>query len=339
MKQKIKTILEYLRILDSGTPTQQAMRVKDKTNIKFIDEMMAKSTSIATAVQVVPKREFVEASKDRIFHQLMELNQAKAARKPAQMRKRVYGNRLAASPIFSIMLILILGFGFVGSVQAADQALPGDFLYLADTAIEEAHVLMALNDIARVQLRLEFAEERLNEAQKKFAEGDSRNAAVALEGFEKQMREISVVVLNSKDEIKAQLGKMVAEFHEINSEVLLKLASSLPFDSQEMIQHALGASEHTAITILEIPEIEALDMEITFTLKFAADDPDLVKSGESEDTSLTNGEQTDSDSEDGYLPPGIIDNPGHAEGTLPPGLKDKDVPPGQEDKDKKNLTP
>ena len=335
MKHKLKTILEYLKILDSDSPSQQAMRIKEKTNIKFIDEMMAKSTSMATAVQVVPKREFVEASKDRIFHQLMALNQAQGAGKAARMRKRVYGNRLAANPIFSILLILILGFGFVGSVQAADQALPGDLLYFADTAIEEAHVLMALNDLSRVHLRLEFAEERLDEAQQKFAAGDTRNAAVALAGFEKQMREISVVVLNAKSEIKTQLGKMVAEFHEINSEVLLKLASSLPSENQEMIQQALGASEHTAIIILDIPEIEALDIEINFTLKFDADDPELLKNGGSGDTSPTN-EQPGSAGEDGYLPPGIIDNPGHGEGTLPPGLKDKDVPPGQEDKDKKN---
>lgn len=337
MKQKIKTILEYLKILDSGSPEQQAMMSKEKTSIKFIDEMIAKSTSMATAVKVVPNREFVEASKDRIFHQLMELNRAQTVGKATQKRNRVYGNRLAANPIFSILLILILGFGFVGSVQAADQALPGDFLYLADTAIEEAHILMALNDVARVQLHLEFAEERLEEAQKKFAEGDSRNASVALEGFEKQMREIADVVLNSKIEIKARLGKMVAEFHAINSEVLMTLASSLPSETKEMIQQALGASEHTAITISDIPEIEALDLVMVITLKFAADDPEFFKNSTgNEDSSQTNDGQSESDGNDGYLPPGIIDNPGHGEGTLPPGLEDKKVPPGKEDKDKKN---
>jgi len=334
MKQKFRTIVEYLRILDSGTPKQHANRSKEKTNILFIDEMMAKSSSMAKAVQVVPKREFVEASKDRIFHQLMELNRAHAASKAGQKRKRFYGNRLATNPIFSILLILILGFGFVGSVQAADQALPGDFLYLADTAIEEAHVLMALNDVARVQLRLDFAEERLEEAQKKFADGDSRNAAVALAGFEKQLREIAVVVQNSKDQIKAQLGQMVAEFHAINSEVLKTLASSLPIETQEMIQQALGASEHTAIIISDIPEVEALDLMMVITLKFAADDPELMKSSGNE--SQANDDPSESEGDGGYLPPGIIDNPGHGEGTLPPGLEDKKVPPGQEDKDKKN---
>ena len=338
MKQTIKSILEYLKILDSGSLSREALESKEKTNIKLIDELVAKSTLMATAQQVAPKREFVEESKNRIFNQLMELNRAQAPGKAARMRKRTFGNRLAASPVFSILLILILGFGFVGSVQAADQALPGDLLYIADTAIEEAHVLMALNDIARVQLRLDFADERLDEAQIKIGEGDTRNASIALAGFEKQMQEITIIILNSKDAIKGQLGTMVAEFHAINSEILISLANDLPSETAEMIQQALGASEHTAITLSDIPEIEALDLEMVITLKFSADDPDLVKSSISDNGEQTPGEggQSDPSSDDGYLPPGIIENPGHGEGTLPPGLEDKKVPPGQEDKDKKD---
>lgn len=338
MKQTIRSILEYLKIIDSGSLSQAALESKDKTNIRLVDEMMAKSTLMATAQKVVPKREFVEASKNRIFNQLMELNRVHAPAKAARSRKRTYGSRLAASPVFSILLILILGFGFVGSVQAADQALPGDLLYFADTTIEEAHVLMALNDIARVHLRLDFADERLDEAQIKFGEGDTRNASIALAGFEKQMQEITIIVLNSKDAIKAQLGTMVADFHAANSEILISLASVLPSESAEMIQHALGASEHTVITISEIPEIEALDLEIVITLKFSADDPDIVKGGNGASGQQTpaEGGQSEPGGDDGYLPPGIIDNPGHGEGTLPPGLEDKKVPPGQQDKEKKN---
>ena len=334
MKQKLKTILETIKKLDSSSPVPHKGQSRELTNIKIVDDVMVKSSLMSNAQQVVPQKEFIEASKNRIFNQLMDLQRAQSPAKAAKKRRPVYANRLAAHPVFSILLILILGFGFVGSVQAADQALPGDLLYIADTTIEEAHLLVALNDVARVRLRLDFATERLQEAQIKFASGDSRNASIALQGFEKQMEEVTIIVLNSKEAIKAELGQLVAEFHARNSSTLLALAENFSTETVEIIEHALGASEHAAITISDIPEIEALDLVMIITLKFSADDPEITKSGDINQVP-TDGGQTDGGA-DGYLPPGMDDNPSHSDGDLPPGLEDKKVPPGQEDKEKKN---
>lgn len=333
MKQKIKTIIDTIKMLDSSSGSLLRRQSQEQTDIRIIDDIWMKSSLMTNSQQVVPKREFIEASRDRIFNRLMEIQRAQSPAKVTQKSRPAHRNRFATHPVFSILLILILGFGFVGSVQAADQALPGDMLYLVDTSIEEAHILIALNDVARVQLRLDFATERLQEAQVKFASGDSRNASIALKGFEKQMEEVTIIVINSKDAIKAKLGQLVTTYHARNSEILLALTEGLSNETAEVIQHALGAAEHAAITISDIPEIEALDLEVTITLKFAADDPELTKTG-GKRQDPADGNQTGG--EDGYLPPGLYDNPGHSDGDLPPGLEDKKVPPGQEDKDKKD---
>jgi hypothetical protein len=331
MKRRLRAILEYLKIIETGSINPPSSKIQDTDKITIFEKLVDKSNTMKTAQQVYPRKEYIEASKNRIFDQLMDSQKALSAKSVTQRRKSGFVRTFVATPAFSVILILILGFGFVGSVQAADSALPGNALYFVDIAIEEARMLLALDDIARVQLRLGFAAERLHEAQQKFANGDTENAILALTGFEQQMRAISILILNAKDEIKPELVRLVAASYSSNSEVLAALSGSSPPEAAAALLHALGVSEHTIIDISILPEVAAMDIIVNTTLKFLADAPKVIKGFTP--SQMENSDTNDPES-DGYLPPGIIDNPSHEDGDLPPGLEDKKKPPGLEDKDR-----
>ena len=164
MKKKINALLQYLKIFDTGPKQQQDLTIREKDRIHYLEKMSMKSTNLATAQQVAPRKEYIEASKNRIFDKLMENQKSFEHQRVAYRSNPKKVRTWIASPVFSIILIIVLGFGFVGSVQAADQALPGEMLYMLDISIEETQLLLAFDDVDRVQLRLGFAAERLQEA-------------------------------------------------------------------------------------------------------------------------------------------------------------------------------
>ena len=67
--------------------------------------------------------------------------------------------------LFAILLIVIIsGIVFSGSVTLAASALPGDFLYGVKTATENMRVALALNDGTRDELRAAYGQRRVDEA-------------------------------------------------------------------------------------------------------------------------------------------------------------------------------
>lgn len=84
-----------------------------------------------------------------------------------------------------------------GVVYASDAAVPGDFLYSLDRAVEEVRLGLASDGEAAFALQLSFAEERLAEANQLYAAGDTANAKTALTGYSDALMEAAREMTNA----------------------------------------------------------------------------------------------------------------------------------------------
>jgi len=330
MKKKLNALRKYLKIFDTGSPSKHHAPISVDENIEAFDKLLEKSNKLESIQKVSPRKEFVDRSKDRIFNQLMEVQQAQSPTTPFKQQRKPFIRTFVSSPAFSIFILLILGFGFVGSVQAADVASPGDLIYFLDLAVEDAQIRLALNDISRTDIYLQNATERLMEAQTKLSQGEFENAQIALSGYEANLKMVRGIILAADSDTQAKLLSLVATHHAYQNQILDQLVLIDTGEAHEAIIQAIAETEHALIAFETIPETAGLEIISTSHAKFAAD---LIVNFKEVEYVDTDGDGTPDTPDGDWLPPGIIDNPQH-EDDLPPGLQDKPKPPGQ--KNKKN---
>ena len=330
MKKKFKALRKYLKIFDSGSPSELSTSIDADENIKVFDNLLEKSNKLDAFQKVSPRKEYIEDSKDRIFNRLIEVQKAQSAKTSIRPQRKSFIRTFVASPAFSIFILLILGFGFVGSVQAADTASPGDMFYFLDLAVENAQINLALDDINRTELYLQNATERLMEAQINLSRGETENAEIAFAGYETNLKMARGIILDANPDIQAKLINLVTIHYAVQNQILNQLVTSDTGEAQDALVQAMAELEHTLIAFENIPESTGTDIIINSQLKFASDPIVNLKEVEYIDT---DGDGIPDTPDGNWLPPGIIDNPQHQD-DLPPGLQDKPKPPGQ--KDKKN---
>jgi hypothetical protein len=102
----------------------------------------------------------------------------------------------------SLLLTMVF---FVTSATAplaskADGALPGEFLYRIDRILEDMQLRNARTPEERVQLRLLFMQERLQETQSLLEQGDAINLPSALDGLDISLEELEEETLQADPE-------------------------------------------------------------------------------------------------------------------------------------------
>jgi hypothetical protein len=197
-----------------------------------------------------PSKQYKQASKNRLFYELMEEFEPERSLPINVPTPRGTVRRpLGLQPIFTIVLVVILSFGvLVGGAQAADAAGPGDFLYPIDLFMEDLRLAFAISDEDRVRLRLEFAEERISEANAQFGLGHFDEGNLALSAYEMQMEEIAILLNQTSVSDIEELQSLAAEENANNTNVLNDLLDNEKFPDQakDAIEHAIDVSDHTA---------------------------------------------------------------------------------------------
>jgi len=107
-------------------------------------------------------------------------------------------------PLVILVIIGTLGVGSVATVTAADNAKPGDILFAIDTAVEDFRLNSTRDSAAELELRTQFAAERVAEVEAVLQERD-----VDAKGLD-----IALANLNSQ---KAAIANLVAQKQELKS--------------------------------------------------------------------------------------------------------------------------
>ena len=184
----------------------------------------------------------------------------------------------------TVISILLTSLVFVAPVQvsAATGAgvKPGSFFYFFDTAFENVGLFFTFNSEQKAKRALEYADERLAEAEESANENNPKAIEKAMTGYKE---EISFATEKSKelkdDERAEELLNIVSESTAKHQEVLKGVLEKVPKEAKEAILKAIevsrkGQEEATKQIIKLKDEVERLKKEVEeLKLKKESNDP------------------------------------------------------------------
>ena len=128
------------------------------------------------------------------------------------------------------------------AAYAANASNPGDALHGLDIAMENVQLNLAPDVASKVQLQLEFASERLAEAQAMFSENDVADGLEALNEYGAQISAIAQLIGSSGGADQEALESLLEAAQGVHQGVLTSLLDKVPEQAQESIQNAIDAS-------------------------------------------------------------------------------------------------
>jgi hypothetical protein len=202
---------------------------------------------------VQPSETFRQQAPARLQARLRQSQRLPSRRGATRRATPGYAKRVSLGPwirrLAPVMAVLIVALGLVtGVAYAADDAAPGDTLYWVDQTVEQLQLNLATPERS-FSLRLEFADERLLEAEQLAEKGDTEHLAEALAQYEKLASDLTQEVKAGEgienEELLAQLDSELST-HE---ERLKSLLDKVPEPAKKGITQAIQASqknrEHT----------------------------------------------------------------------------------------------
>lgn len=136
-----------------------------------------------------------------------------------------------------------------GSVAfAANASNPGDALHGLDLAMEKIQLNLAPDVASKVQLRLQFANERLDEAQATFSENDLTDGLEAVHDYGEEISSIAQLIGEEGGSDQEALASLLDAAHAIHTEVLTGLLDTVPDQAKDGIQRAIEASNRSTDT-------------------------------------------------------------------------------------------
>ena len=160
------------------------------------------------------------------------------------MKSQTKSKRIKAL-IFIILIALVL-VGSIGATSvAAKSAIPGDALYSLKTTFEQTQLMLSKDAANRAQLKIVFAEERLEEISKLVKEGRYLEIKQTVLDFESAINGalFEVEAVTKSDPVQAaQLASAITASLTKYAEVLTGLAASVPEVIQAEVNRALESA-------------------------------------------------------------------------------------------------
>jgi len=194
-----------------------------------------------------------------------------------------------------VALASILVLGSYGVVGAANGAKPGDTLYGIDTGIEGVRLALASDPQTQVDLRTQFAAERLGEARQLLLEQGAGAPGIdaALANASTHRTEIDTLIAQNQD--------LQAKIDALESQLELQQQLRALEDSFQTAGENIENQLQTAKESGNDEEAERLENELDEleSKKEALDDEDEEESEEAEPEEEDESEESSEDSEDG----------------------------------------
>ncbi len=137
-----------------------------------------------------------------------------------------------------ILLFLVVA----GGIRVVDASAPGDVFYNLDRTLEQVRLRLADVPENAMTIRLEYAFERLEEANRKLAEDELEQAVVAFDGYHCQVYQIAKMIAGTQGE---QREALLAQFYGVlgvQRADIKETIQSVPEKARIEIQNALDAA-------------------------------------------------------------------------------------------------
>lgn len=147
------------------------------------------------------------------------------------------------APLIVLIIVGTLGLGSTATIVASDQAKPGEFLFPVDTAVENLRLTLATNPENQVDLRTEFAAERVTEIE----------ALLAARGVDAPGLDVALANLTTH---KAAVAQLVAQKSELK--VRARILDSFFEEQEKALGQAIKAAKRPLKQEKERLEVELL---------------------------------------------------------------------------------
>jgi hypothetical protein len=158
--------------------------------------------------------------------------------------------------ISAIVLSIFTG-GGVGVAYAADGAVPGDALYGVDTGVEAIRLFFAFAPERKVELALEFADERLEELQQLLDEGAS-GAAIGqlLTGYAEHLQlasqTMNMVMAGESEQAGETLRLLIQQKLMTQNQILAQVQNQIATYAQGQVEEAIRTMQATRTQLEEM---------------------------------------------------------------------------------------
>jgi hypothetical protein len=194
-----------------------------------------------------PRSEFIKATGIRLKNSIQKRYEPSKAH-----RKRLFGIRLRpAYALIAIILVITLLSSGVGVFRASADSLPGDNLYGLKLAGERIQMALTLSSEKDALLLIEFAGERLNEAENLINLERYDDLEQALSGLDQTLGGLSSLDTYPNDPASGSLKQIESKL-EKHLEVLTSVLEQVPESARPAIERAIERSSHSQDVIKNV---------------------------------------------------------------------------------------
>lgn len=196
---------------------------------------------------VGPRPAFARGARLKLENQLRipgEVVTSNGRNRHTKERPKLFLQRKFSMSMLQLIIAAVLALTATtgGAAYAANASNPGDVLHGLDLAMENVQLNLAPDVWSKVQLRLEFASERLDEAQQTFAENKTSDGLEALNEYGTEISAVAQLVGGAGGADQEALELLLETAQGVHQHVLTNLLDKVPDQAKESIQKALDAS-------------------------------------------------------------------------------------------------
>lgn len=248
-----------LTALESGELSLDEYLERQPDQRAVLTELVPLAQQLRTAPAVTPSLDFRADARRRLIAHLPERRARRRIEWPA------FSSRVWLRGLVALIIVVVLSSSVL---VASAQALPNDPLYPLKLAVEQLQLTLSPDQLARSELNLNFAGERLAEVQRLIDRGRAMDAAPALTGFADQM-EFAVTLatdLPDSTERQALLSRLYSSLDR-SAVILQATERQLPQTAQPALDRARAVLRHPPV---ETPPAELPTPTATFAPTFIA---------------------------------------------------------------------
>lgn len=219
-------LMQYFDLLRS-TPQRDATAV-EASRAKFLAELNALFPATVPLVETAPRARPRPAPE----------------RRKAQRPASIFAMPSFAYALVAILAVLILFTGGVIAAQAAEYALPGDGLYPVKIGLEQARLALTFNPEQEINLYLDYADRRLDEAEALVEIGRDEDAETMLMELQVYVQKANNLqrLVSEKDTRRGAILRHRIESRVVNfAHTLVQLSAAAPTTLQPLVENAVDS--------------------------------------------------------------------------------------------------
>ena len=243
-----KILAECLERMEAGASSESCLAAFPK-QASELEPLLRMTQQMKILTEIGPRPAFSQNARLRLENQLAMPEKAvtfeRLNRHIGQKPKLLVQRRVSMLQlILAVVLALTATTG--GVAYAANASNPGDALHGVELAMEQAQVNLTPNASGKLELRIAFAQKRLNEAQATFSKNDVTDGLEAMNEYGAEISSIAQLIGSANGADKEALTSLYESAQSIHKDVLTKLLATVPPQAQGAIQKALDASKAPA---------------------------------------------------------------------------------------------